>query len=166
MFMEGDFVVHGQDGVFEIVSKGKLNISCVDREKEYFTLQSVYRKGTIAYVPVNKAEQAMRLIISSKEAEGIIAEMSKLNEIEIADEKNRERQYREIVQKHDCREAIQLLKTLYVRKQKRLEAGKCVTALDEKYLRLVEEKILEEFSASLDLPKEEVQKYISEKTNY
>ena len=39
MFKIGDYVAHYKEGVCEVMSIGKLNISCSDKEKEYYTLK-------------------------------------------------------------------------------------------------------------------------------
>ena len=55
----------------------------------------------------------------------------------------------------------QMIKTLYIRKETRLAAGKKVTSSDAKYLHLAEESLYGELSVVMGIPKEEVEAYIS-----
>ena len=50
---------------------------------------------------------------------------------------------------------------IYQRKQKRLAAGRKVTALDAKYYRLAEDNLFGELAISLQLPRGEVEDYIA-----
>ena len=60
MFRVGDYVAHYKEGVCEVVDVGKLEMSCSDREKEYYTLKPLYDAGgtymtTIWYLAVSGA---------------------------------------------------------------------------------------------------------------
>lgn len=57
---------------------------------------------------------------------------------------------------------MQIIKTLYLRKQDRLKEGKKVLSSDEQYLRKAEELLYGEMSLALSIPKEEVESYIKE----
>ena len=54
-----------------------------------------------------------------------------------------------------------MIKTLYIRKQSRLAAGKKVTSSDEKYLHLAEESLYGELSVVMGIPKDEMEEYIA-----
>ena len=49
MFRVGDYVAHYKEGVCEVVDVGKLEMSCSDREKEYYTLKPLYDAGGTVY---------------------------------------------------------------------------------------------------------------------
>ena len=57
---------------------------------------------------------------------------------------------------------ICILKTLNQRKEERLAAGKKITALDERYLRVTEQELYGELSVVLGIEKENMHDYIQE----
>lgn len=81
----------------------------------------------------------------------------------VPDEKRRETLYKEVVRKCDPAEWIRIIKTLFLRKKARIQAGKKVTSGDEKYLRIAEENLYGEFAMALDMTKEETEKYVIER---
>ena len=76
-------------------------------------------------------------------------------------EKAREVQFKEALHTCNLEELVKIIKTLYLRKQERLESGKKVTVVDEKYFRQAEEKLYEELAFVLGMEKNKVSEYIS-----
>ena len=60
------------------------------------------------------------------------------------------------VASHDCTEWVRLIKCIYNRKIKRIESGKKITAVDEKYMRLAEEALYSELAIALGVEKDKV----------
>ena len=63
---------------------------------------------------------------------------------------------------YDCEDLVKLLKTIYTRKQKRIKAGRKVTAVDAKYFHMAEENLYGELAVSLNISRKEVEGYIVE----
>ena len=78
----------------------------------------------------------------------------------VENERERESCYKEILRSCNCRELIRILKTLYLRKQSRIENGKKITAVDERYFHLAEEQLYGELSFVLGKTKDEILKEI------
>ena len=57
---------------------------------------------------------------------------------------------------------ISIIKTLYIRKQKRMTEGRKCTAVDEHYFKLAENQLHSELAFSLGVPKSEVHQIIEE----
>ena len=55
-----------------------------------------------------------------------------------------------------------MIKTIYLRKISRIEEGKKIVMLDEKYLHLAEEKLYTELGLALGMTIEEVLRYITQ----
>ena len=70
--------------------------------------------------------------------------------------------YKEAIRTYDCRSLVQVIKTLYIRKQNRIQEGKKVLSSDEQYLRKAEELLYSEMSVALSIPREEVETYIKD----
>ncbi len=160
MFKVGDYVAHYKEGVCEVTDIGKLDISCSDQKKEYYTLKPVYDAGGILYTPVDNAKKQVRGIMTTKEAEDLIKGMPEIGTIPVSDEKRRETSYKEALLTNECRAWVALIKTSYQRKQKRLASGKKVINVDDRYLGMAEQFLYGELAVVLDIPKSEVQQYI------
>lgn len=162
MFQVKDVVVYGNHGVCEIVDVGTLSMPMADKEKMYYTLKPLYRKESMVYASVENRKVVMRAVVSREEADALILKIPQIETVWIVNEKVRESQYKEALQTCDCEELIKIIKTLYQRKQERLESGKKVTMIDEKYFRQAEEKLYEELAYVLGMEKSKVSEYIRE----
>ncbi len=162
MFKIGDYVAHYKEGVCEVMSIGKLNMSCSDKEKEYYTLKPLYDSGGTLYTPVANEKRQIREVISGAEAQALIEEISDIELIGVADEKRRESFYKEALFKNQCRDWISIIKTSYSRKMKRIASGKKVINVDDRYLNIAEKFLYGEFAVALNMPREEVKGYIKD----
>lgn len=156
-------MVCGNKGVCQVEDITTLNISGVDKEREYYILKPVYMSGSTVYVPVDAAGDSIRSVLSKEEARELIREIPKIPLITITNDKLLEQEYRVCMRSNSCEELIKLIKTIYLRKQKRLEAGRKVTAVDAKYFRLAEDSLYGELAVALEIPREEVESFIAEK---
>ncbi len=161
MFKIGDYVAHYKEGVCEVMSIGKPDIGCLDKQKEYYTLKPLYDAGVTIYTPVDNGKGQLREVISGEEAQALIDDMRNIEMIGVTDEKRREIFYREALFKNQCREWISIIKTSYTRKMKRISSGKKVINVDDKYLNIAEKFLYGEFAVALDIPKEKVEGYIT-----
>lgn len=161
MFKIGDYVAHYKEGVCEVTDIGRLDMSCSDRRKEYYTLKPLYNaKGTL-YTPVENEKRQIREVISGEEAKELLGEMDKIETIGVTDEKRRELFYREALLKNQCREWVALIKTSYMRKMNRIASGKKTINVDEKYLSIAEKFLFGELAVALDMTRDEVRRYMA-----
>ncbi|MBO5335526.1 MAG: CarD family transcriptional regulator [Lachnospiraceae bacterium] len=162
MFIKGEYVVNGNKGVCFVEDVTTLDISGVDKKREYYILKPVYMAGSTVYVPVDTAKESMRKVLNRKEAEKLIGGIPEIPLISITNDKLLEQEYRNCIKSNSCEQWIKIIKTIYLRKQKRLEAGRKVTAVDAKYFRLAEENLYGELAIALAIPRTEVEAYITE----
>jgi CarD family transcriptional regulator len=161
VFEKGEYVVCGNKGVCLVEDITTLNISGVDKAREYYILKPLYVSGSTVYVPVDAAEESMRKVLSKSEAEALIKEIPDIPMISIANDKLLEQEYRVCMKSNNCQELVKVIKTIYTRKQKRTEAGRKVTAVDAKYFRMAEDSLYGELAVALEIPKQEVESFIS-----
>lgn len=161
VFSKGEYVVVGNKGVCAVEDITTLNISGVDKEREYYILKPVYMSGSTVYVPVDTAKESMRRILTKEEAKQLIEGIPEILPITTSNDKLLEQEYRGCMKTNCCEEWIKIIKTIYLRKQKRLEAGRKVTAVDAKYFRIAEDNLYGELALVLDIPRTEVQTYIA-----
>ena len=69
MFGKGEYVVAGNKGVCLVDDITTLNISGIDKEREYYILKPVYVTGSTVYMPVDTAQDSMRKVLTKKEAD-------------------------------------------------------------------------------------------------
>ena len=115
------------------------------------------------FIPVDNEKNVIRRILSKKEADNLIDDIPNIDGFWISNDKLREVKYKECIRSCECREWIRIIKTLYLRKQERLANGKKITAIDSRYFKQAEENLYSELSISLNIPKEEMEKYITDK---
>lgn len=161
VFEKGEYVVSGNKGVCRVDDITTLDICGVDRKREYYILKPVYVSGSTVYVPVDTADGTLRKVLSREEADRLIQGIPQIPLITSTNDKLLEQEYRGCMKTNDCAEWIRIIKTIYLRKQKRLEAGRKVTAVDAKYFRLAEDNLYGELAVSLQMPRGEVESYIT-----
>ncbi|MCR5356039.1 MAG: CarD family transcriptional regulator [Lachnospiraceae bacterium] len=161
MYNVNDMVVYGNQGVCEVVNIGTLSMSMVDKKKMYYTLRPFYHKDAAVYVPVDNVSAVMRPVISKNEAEKLIKKIPDIDYAWIVNEQERETQYKSALRTCDCEELIKIIKTLFRRKKSRIDAGKKVTVVDERYFKQAENQLYEELAFALGIDKGEVSDYIN-----
>ena len=162
MFTKGEYVVSGNKGVCMVEDITTLDILGVDKKREYYILKPVYATGSTVYVPVDTAEDSMRRILSREESELLVHGIPDIPPITITNDKLLEQEYRGCLKTNRCEEWIKIIKTIYLRKQKRLEAGRKVTAVDSKYFKIAEDNLYGELAVSLGMQRTDVEAYITE----
>lgn len=162
MFIKGEYVVSGSKGVCVVENVTTLDISGVDKEREYYILKPVYMAGSTIYVPVDTAEESMRKVLNREEIRQLICLIPEIQPISTTNDKLLEQEYRSCLKANRCEDVIRVIKTIYLRKQKRLAAGRKVTAVDTKYFRMAEENLYGELAVSLDMSRADVEQYITE----
>ncbi|MCI9336954.1 MAG: CarD family transcriptional regulator [Lachnospiraceae bacterium] len=144
-------------GVCVVENITALNISGVDKEKQYYILKPLYSAGSTVYVPVDsQKEPMMRKVLERTEAERLLGTIPEIPLLAIPNDKMTEQMYKDCVKSNDCGELLKLLKTINLRKQKRIQAGRKVTAVDTKYCHLAEENLYGELAVALDMSREAV----------
>ena len=161
MFQKGEYVIYGNNGICLIQDITTLNIPGVDKDRQYYLLKPVYASGSTVYTPVDTAETSLRHALSKDEADNLIRSIPDIPLIPLTDEKTLEKTYKEYMRSNSCKAWVQLIKTIYLRKERRIMKGYKVTALDNRYFNLAETSLYGELSIALGKPRDEVKSYIS-----
>ncbi|HAG70021.1 MAG TPA: CarD family transcriptional regulator [Lachnospiraceae bacterium] len=161
MFQKDDMVVYGSQSVCRIVNIGTLSMSMIDRKKKYYTLKPIYQRDSVVYVPVDSEKPVMRPVITKEQAQKLIKNIPNIKAAWIEKEVEREQEYKKAISSCDPEQLIMIIKTLYSRKKARIEDGKKVTVIDERYFKMAEKQLHEELAYALEIPKEEIADYIS-----
>lgn len=162
MFEIGDHVVCGSKGVCTVENITTLDISGVEKDRLYYILKPLYVSGSTVYVPVDSPGGSMRKVLGRREAQELIELIPEIPPLTITNDKLTEQMYKECIKANDCEELVRIIKTIYIRRQKRLQAGRKVTAVDEKYNRLAEDNLYGELAVALEIGRKDVEGYIAE----
>ena len=160
MFEIGEYIVYGNTGVCRVEEVTKMPVPGTRDDKLYYALEPVYRKGCRVFTPVDNQKVKMRPVLTPQEADDLIGRIKEIDILWVKDEKNREQIYKDAIRTCNCEELVKIIKTLYLRKEKRLAAGKKVTSSDAKYLHLAEESLYGELSVVMGIPKNEMESFI------
>ena len=162
VFKVGDYVICGNKGVCTVEKITRLDIAGVDKEREYYILKPLYMGGSTVYVPVDSSKDSMRSVLKRDEAQRLIEAIPQIPLLVITNEKLTEQTYKDCIRKNSCEELVKMIKTIYLRKQKRIQAGRKVTAVDAKYSHMAEESLYGELAVALDMNRKEVEVCIAE----
>ncbi len=162
MFEKDQLIMCGGHGVCRVVSITDNPVDRRDKVRKYYVLEPLFEKASTIYTPVDNDKVIMRRVMTKEEAEELTKRVTEIDTVWIQEEKNREQMYKEAIRTYDCRSLVQVIKTLYMRKQNRIQEGKKVLSSDEQYLRKAEELLYSEMSVALSIPREEVETYIKD----
>lgn len=157
MIHQGDAVIYKCKGVYTVKEVGTLDFAFADRKKEYYTLQSLGDERDQVYVPISDDTSIRRPM----EKEAVLHLIGRIDEIEmlwVANEKMREKEYKDCISGYAPESWIRVLKTLY----KRTERRGSITSMDKKYRQLLEHALYSEFSYALGIPENMVESFIQE----
>lgn len=161
MFEKGERIIYGSSGVCEVVDISMMDMSGARQGRLYYTLIPIYTNGSKIYTPVDNTKIVMRKLLSKGEVISLIDQIPDIEPLWIQDEKKREEVYKAALQTCSFEGMIRIIKTLYRRQRVRVEHGKRLASLDERYMKLAEDSLYGELSISLDMEREQVAQYIT-----
>jgi len=161
MYQINELVVFGNNGVCKIESIGVPNISGIVKDKQYYTLTSIFSKGSIIYTPVENSKVSMRKIITIEEAQELMDNIQSIPIMIVESEKYLDEKYRSAISSQKCEDLLQIIKTVYIKQQQKESEGKKLGQVDERYMKQAEDMLYSELSIVLDIPKEKVKAYIN-----
>jgi len=156
-------VIYGRVGICRVEGVTTMEMEGIPKDRLYYVLTPDGKTDGTIYTPVDNMKQVLRPVMTKKEAEELISSIPEIEELNIENEKLREEKYKECIKSCDGTEMFRIIKTIYTRKRNRMKHGKRVTAVDERYMKLAEDNLYAELSMLLDVPREKMVSYISEK---
>jgi len=163
MYQIGDVIMYRMEGVCRVDAIGVPDLPSVNNDQLYYTLSPNNRDGKI-YIPVDTAV-FMRPVITCEEVQNLIEQIPHIRTNMLHEDRTLKmlsEHYDSLVQTHDCADLLQLIESIYVKRQMTAENGKKLGKIDEHYLKLAEDLLYGEFSIALGIPKENVKHYIEE----
>lgn len=155
MFKINDYIIYNKDvcKIKEIKEKFYKNM-------DYYVLISISDPSLKIQIPINSNK--IRELISLDEINNII---KKIPTIEIIKDNDRliENTYKTLMQSGTHEELIKIIKTTYLRNQKRTESNKKISEIDDSYFKKAEKYLYNEFSIVLNKTIDETKEYIINK---
>ncbi|MDU1539726.1 MAG: CarD family transcriptional regulator [Paeniclostridium sordellii] len=163
MYKIGEYIIYGNDGVCKVEDVGVLNISGINKKRIYYTLKPVYENGKI-FTPIDTSV-FMRSLIKYEEVQQLIESIPYIKDKKCNEKNSRLLQiyYKNLLQTHECSDLLTLIAGIYEKKDKAMENGKKLGQIDNRFMKVAEGLINDEFSVVLGIPREEVADYIKEK---
>ena len=160
MYQKGDYVVKIPEGICRIEDVMQLDI--YDTDKEYYMLVPISEKSSKIYIPTDNAEGRIRKVISKEETLKFIKSIPEIDEKDIPNEEMREQEYKTSILSCNNEKIVSIIKSIYARKQERMEQGKKITTTDDKYFKRAEDVLFSELSFVLNIPKDKMEQFISD----
>ena len=163
MFQPGDLIVYGSSGVGKVEAVEERDMGAGQKDRLYYTLSPVYSMETI-YTPVDTTV-FMRPVITREQAEELVEQIPLIQE-DVCQERNLSllsAHYQSAIQSHDCKDLIQLVKSVYTKNQHAVQKGKKLGQVDQRYWKRAEDLLQGELAVALDIPREDIADYIEEK---
>lgn len=165
MFQSGDLVVYGNMGVCRVddVICGN-DLQWLEAERQYYRLVPLYQEGA-SYVPVDSDKVIIRSVISEGVANQLIDQMPQLEKnVEQAENIQAIRaRYQNASRTGDCMELLALVMSIYVRKKDCQSQKRKISQMDERFMRQAEDLLFGEFAVALQIDRDDVSNYISER---
>ena len=160
MYEIGQAVSYGTSGICRF--DGTISQKSGKKIVLYYVLKPVYNQGSTVFVPMDNEALVARIrpVLSQEEVLDMIRGLRHAEEIRVEDESQRLSCYRGILQTGDQRRILQVIKSLHLRQDRCLTAGRKFHAVDERLLKDAENVLHEEFAFVLGLPREQVRPFI------
>ena len=164
MFQPGEKIVYGTTGVCtvqEVTPRDDLPGTAPGTL--YYALEPLSGSGII-YLPVD-APVFMRPVITRQEAEALVARIPEMA-AEAYHQRNLQmlrNHYQEVLQSHDCEKLLEMTMSIHVKEKQAIKAGRKLGQIDARFQKRAEELLWGELAVALEIPVEEVPRYIQGK---
>ena len=159
MYQAGMYVIYGNMGVCRIAGIEALSFG-KDVKKKHYVLEPEAQHGTI-FIPVD-TDVFMRPVITKEEAERLIDMIPSIRAEAFMSRDMQELtgHYSTALRSHDCADLIEMVMSIYAKKQYREAQNQKFGTVDENYMKRAEDLLFSEFSVALGIPREKVSSYI------
>lgn len=130
------------------------------KSEEFYTLSPIYGRDITIRVPI-EAESKMKKALSKEEIDSMIENIEDMEWI--ADDKERQLQFKRIILSGDRQKIISLIRLLYLHHKELKRSNKKLHIADERIFKEAESLLYDELAYVLDIKREAVINYISNK---
>lgn len=128
---------------------------------EYYTLSPIDDETLIIKTPTDNKMNYLRSIISKEDAEKLIANIPNISPLENINDKILDVEYKELLNTFEHENLIKIIKTAYIRNEKRINNKMKISEKDNTYFNLAEKYLYNELSISLNKNIDEIKEIIA-----
>ncbi len=165
MFKIGDLIIYGSEGVCRVEDIGVPDMFEGETTRQYYTLNPLYKQGLV-YTPID-TKVFMRPIISREEALNLIHIIPEIDD-EVFENRNirvLSEKYQQTMSSHKCIDLLRVVKSVHHKRKIMDSRGKKLGQVDEKFYKKAKDLLHEEFSVVFEIPKDDVESFISDSMN-
>lgn len=152
MYKVGDFALYKRE-LCKIVEKKEMF------GQEYYTLHLVKKEDLKISIPVREEKNLLDSIMTKEEIENLFLKIPSITTIE-TNSKTIENEYKNLLNSGKREDLVKIIKTTYLRNEKRKQEKKKISERDFYYFEKAEEYLYEEIGFVLNLTFEEVKDYL------
>lgn len=159
MFQKGEYIIYSQIGAC-VVSDITIPDFMKDSGKKYYILTPVHQPGQV-FVPVD-SDAYMRPIMSKEEALKLIDAFPTITAEACSTSNLQElnQYYSKKLRSNDLETTISLIRSIYEKKQARLQNNQRIGSVDESYMKRAENLVYGELALALGIDRDAVPKFI------
>ncbi len=148
----GEYVIYQKDicKIQDIKENDFTNKMC-------YTLIPIQDESLKLTIPVDN--KGIQDLITKEEIKQLIKKIPNIKTIEVED-KQLENEYKRLMSQGTKEDIIAIIKTTYLRNEKRLENKKKISEKDNKYFKMAEEFLYNEIGIVLNMTKEQAKEYV------
>ena len=162
MYQIGEYVVKSNTGICRVGDILSMAGFSRGKERLYYLLIPCADEKAKIYVPIDQQPATLRKVLDRDQAWAAIHRIPQIAPVRIENEKQREERYKEALRSSDPEQWVSIIKTMYLRKQKRSAQGKKSTAMDDHYFKLAEEYLYSELALAIGRDKSEMRDLIAD----
>lgn len=158
MFNIGEYVVHGTDGVCQIIGIEEKSFFHNDIPQKYYVIRSVLKKDVIIYIPIKNCENVIRKVLTKEQIHDLILGMPKQERLAVENVREKNKEFKRKIASNNPKNIIAVIKTLYFEKMQKTCTGK--NTHDSDIMLFAEKLLYDEFAFVLGIEQKEIVKYI------
>ena len=162
MYAKGEYIHHATNGLCRVDGITTLDFEGIDKNKLYYKLWPIESDGLTVYISVDKSEDTTRNVMTDEDARNLIKNMPSIETLKVPEERAREQLYKEALRSMDYRDWVMVIKTIYMRTQKRQAKGMKATDKDKNYLQKAKSRLYGELALALDRSENDMESYFIE----
>lgn len=156
MFRCEDKVVYGNYGVCTVTKTNEM-MSLGGRERPYYVLAPLCKRGGTVYVPTDH-EELMRPIMSREEALSILNRVESIEPDQFHDNNSRtvDEHFKHMLRTNSCEAAICVAKTMHARIKEQAQKKHLPSSMYTRLLDQAQRQLRSELSAALEMNEEDL----------
>ena len=162
MFGKGDYVYYASGGICRVEDLQYAPIDGMPADRLYYVLRSLHDANGIIYLPTDCTTVFLRPLLTKKEANNLLQDISELPVFSAPNAKALRVSYTEAMKKHDPYEWLRIIKTIHDRAAKLATVSRTqkLSETERSYGEEAGKYLFTELSIVLNIPREQMESQI------